>query len=532
MPAPVIIPFLHWIWKGGGVLCLAAASVLALRRGALPRMEQWLARAERGRWARLGPALALGGALPATFLLFKLAQFQAFHLMEDSAILGNLAWNFAHGHGPVSSILGEQNYFGVHFAFTFLLVAPLLLLWDSIHILIAAQALAVASSALAVWLICRGRDLPRVLRVAVLLMFMANPLFHGLAISVLDHSVFAAPLLLWSACCWLARRKVAAVGLAILALTAREQVPLVFLGLGAMLAVQGPDSGRRRAGAVLALASVGVFLAETEVISRYRPVDGSGMDFWRLFGHLGGSSREILAAVFVRPWAVAQALVYPWEKIATAGRVLFGFAFLPLLAGPVFLPGLAAWLPHQLAASGTVYHLLEGGHYGSYVLAPFLLAAVCGAERVWRASGERGREVLAAWIFAVAGGMFLSRGFLLPEGAFPRHWRDTVALAERHIPRDAKLWCDEYLAPRFALRRRLRILPRSDQARFRSALFAPDRVLLSGHWIARSDPAFLDRLFTFFRSAGYVRIFEREDLVVLAPREAGGAPLPLRPVRF
>lgn len=519
-------------WLAAGAASLAAAACLLLGGTRSGRLAAVLEALERPLGPPSPASLALGAVLPAACALFKVAQFREFHLMPDSAVQANVAWNLAHGNGLLSSIHADTSYLGVHFAFTLQLLAPLLLVWESIHVLILAQALAVGSCGLAAWLIARRAGLPAAARWAVAALLVGNSLFHGLVVSVLDSSVFTAPLLLWCVYAWQSGRRAAALSLAALALTAREQVPFAFLGLGLALALGG--SGERRGlGFSVAAGSLLLFLAEMAVVRASRPGDIRIFDYWELYRHLGGDPEGLVRSAATRPWEYLIALVHPPEKLGTVARVLGSFAFLPVFAGPGLLPAAAMWLPQQLAHATSLYHKIEGGQYGSYILAPLTVAAVLGLQRLWRRADGRRRELLCAWTFGLAaGGFFRSASFAPPPRAFPGGWKDGVPAAERLIPKDAKLWCDEYLTPNFAMRRHLRVLPHgAGDPAFLTRLFAPDRVLLSTHWFRRADPLLLKRVFGFLSAEGYEQILVHGDLVLLAPSRAA-RPLPLRLVEL
>ncbi|MBI3552970.1 MAG: DUF2079 domain-containing protein [Elusimicrobia bacterium] len=503
---------LEWLWVLLGLLCLLTAALLAGRALRLETLEKFLSRLESAPRVCPAPVLVFGLAIPAIIVIYKWALFRAFQLLWDSGNMANVVWNAAHGYGLTGSMIGEKSYLAIHFAFTFALLAPLVRLWPSIFILIAAQGAAVGSAALGAYLLGRRLGRGPLLGWLSALLTLSSPLFHGSAISFLDNSIFAFPLFIWSAYFWETGRKGPALLLGLLLLTTSEQIPFLLFGVG-LLALSKPR-GRLPAFGLMAGAAL-LFIAEMAVI---RNACGDWKEvgrYWGMFGALGGSPPEILRTALQRPWALLVELVDPPAKIWTVVRTLGSAGFLPLASGWSLAPALAAWLPQQLAGSAFDYHSLHG-HYGAIVAGPLLWSAIKGLCRLHLE--RRGLRALpAALALAAAAAGFLTAGAFLPyDRSMPRAWASAVPHAAAYIPADAKLWCDEYLAAHFAMRRHLRALPRGPNPFFETALFDPDRVLLSAYWLRIAEPGQRKRVLDYLEERRFVRVFQEADLVVLA----------------
>ena len=504
---------MEWLWLLSGILCLIAAGLAATGRLDPDRVELHMQRT-LGRWPSAA-ILAAAMFFPAALSLYKLAQFHAFHIMMDSAVMGNVMWNAAHGHGLVSSIYAGKSYLAVHFAFTLALLAPLTWIWNSMGLLAVAHGLAVGSCVPAAFLL--GRLLGRSAWCGVLaaLLCVSSPFFQNTAISLIDNVNFAAPIFLWGAWAWAAGRRKSAALLALLLLTTREQAPILLAGVGAYGLAQARDKRGRGGSIALILTCVLLWFFEMRVIESAKAGQEQFFNFWSLYSPLGASPKEILRNLFLKPWIFAYAMVWPPEKFLTIGRV-FGWAgLLPLFSGWAILPLLSAWIPHQLADPASHFHQLRE-HYAALILGPLLWSSICAlASMNLAAAGWRRGSTI--WVLIVSGVSLTVHGdFRPPEGVLPSSWRENVPIAARYVPSDAKLWCDEYLSPHFAMRQYIKVLPQVSQADFETALFLPDRILLSRHWIARSEAGHLRRFFGFLRRHKFVRLFEQGELVVLA----------------
>jgi len=500
---------MDWTWALGGAACLALASLCALG-------ENSFASLEKKSTGTLLRSRAWGLGFPGLIALFKLAQFHSYQSMWDSGVTVNLAWNALHGYGVWSSVIADRSYFSVHFAFLAALLSPVLLLWKSGAALAAVQGFAVGSSILAFHLLV-GRETKDPLTPWIAsLLALSHPLYQAVVGAVLDSSVYALPLFLWSAYFWESGRKDAATVFGLLLITTREQVPFILVGAGlyAFSRARGRD---RWLPTGLIAASILLWAAETAVIHLAQAGWARGVDYWNTYRDLGGSREAVLGALLREPWRFALALFLPPAKLWTPLRVLFHAAFLPLAAGTALLPALLAWLPHQLAPADSAYHALNA-HASVFVLGPLLWAAAKGVGRVSAKIAERHRRFFLAALLGVSacGLLGSGRSFYYP-GLIPSSWRTAAPKAFARIPEAASVWCDEFFLPQLGLRRYVKTFPqRLPDSFFEPGLFLPDRVLLSLYWAQRADRASRDRILRFLKQRGFVLLFSEQDLLVLA----------------
>ncbi len=492
---------LEWIWLGAGLASLAAAAFAASGRRFLPERRA-------AAWA------VWGAGVPCLFAWFKLAQFRAHESMLDSAVMVNLAWNVAHGHGLTSSLLGGVSYWSVHFAFAYALLSPVLLLWPSPTPFFIVHGLALGSVPFCAYLLARrGRTELGWLAAALV---VGHPFVCGILGTVLDNSSFALPLFLWAAYCWETGRRRTAVVLALLMLSTRETIPFLFAGVGAYAWTIAVDrAGRRRAAALIA-ASAAVWLLEMRVIESAKAASGVVFDYWALYPSLGGARDAVVRNLWRRPWIVPAALVWPPLKIWYVLKVFLSLALLPLFSGAAAIPLLAIWLPQQLGDVSSNYHLLVG-HQASYVAGPAFWAAIVGLRRLDARLDAGGRRRLAALVLAAAAwGFFTTAQFRLPPGSLPSSWEAAGPRAVAAVPPGDAVWCDYFFATHLSARRFIKVLPLGDDPSFEAGRFEPDTVLLSRHWLARAAPAVSSRVLGTIKSRGLVPVFDEGDLIVLS----------------
>lgn len=298
--------------------------------------------------------------------------------------LGNMVqvvWATAHGHFLQTSDLGgaEMSRLGAHFDPFLALLVPLWWAWSSPIILLAAQAISVASGALPVyWLGRKHLDNNHLAFVFAIAYLLYSPTQFNTFTPAGIHAVsFAIPLLLY-AIWFLDNDRLILFGtFAVLAATTKEEIALAVGGLGIWYAIR---RNRRRIG----LAIFGVGLGWTlinllVVIPHYTP--SGQLPFAGRYADVGSTPGGMLRVAATDPGAFVHS-VATWHKL--------GFLVL------IFLPLLGLWLLEPLMLLGAVpdlaINLLSAKPEQTTVfyqytagIVPFVLAAsVLGAARLRR----------------------------------------------------------------------------------------------------------------------------------------------------
>lgn len=454
-----------------------------------------------------------GAAFPLWIVILKMAQYQNFQMTSDSAHVVHYAWNTIHGYGYFSSMYGMPTLAG-HFSLTAAMLSPFLLLWNNLNTFIILHGIALGSIALGVYLISKRRTDSRLLPWLLAILAVSHPRFQDLMSTILEDSVFAAPLFIWAAYFLETAHPVLAAACLGLLLTGKEEATAVLCGVGLYFMFR--KDKKTALGGILVAASVLLSFFEIAVIMRHRnalPPDRvtPGIDF--IFPALGRSAAEVVSNITHKPWVFPAALVYPPANFLPAVHNLLYAGLFPLLSGAAILPVYCAWIPHQLASEQFNYHRLLS-YYGAFLLGPLLFATVVGATRAWKRLGPTKHGLLASYILLIASIGFMSGGAYHSK-LMPSSWRTSVPKIIPLIPPESKLWCEGYLTPHFALRRYIKYLPNSlPNDIFERDLFMPDQVLLSAYWMRVSDPSSVERIMEFIRRERFEIVFQEKDLML------------------
>jgi uncharacterized membrane protein len=384
-------------------------------------------------WAAV---IGLAAAFAAAFAVLGVRRHDGFFTARYD--LGNMTqavWSVAHGGLlRVTDPSGIQmSRLGAHVDPILAAFAPLWRLWPDPRMLIVAQALAVASAAIPAFLIARRWLVHDGLAVAFAAATLLLPALQWATLFDFHPVALAMPLLLW--CVWAAdtRHDVTLGVVAALAALTKEQVALSLVVLGIWMAV---SLGRRRAGAILAGASLAwTVIAFEIIIPHFNRGSGSALVAAR-YGDLGSNAGGVLRTLLTHPWDAAATL-------ATADRAAFvGALVLPMLALCLRAPLLSACgLPDlllNLLSSRPEQHHIEY-HYGA-VIVPFVVA---GSIRGLAALRRTGRP---AWIARIVASPALVACALLAAGILGG-WLLGPLPFWRHVPGGSQVRVEQYTVP-------------------------------------------------------------------------------------
>lgn len=432
----------------------------------------------------LGAAVA---AYAAGFGALSILRHRAFETGRFD--LGNMVqavWATAHGHPlQVTDLHGDQfTRLGAHVDPILVLFAPLWWLWPSPDMLLAVQALAVALGAVPVFLLARKHLGSERAGVGFALVYLLLPATQWLTLNEFHPVAFACPLLL-AAFWFLDEDRLAAfAGTALLAATAKEEIPLVVAGFGLWYAVA---HRRRLVGAATAVAGLAwTALAVTVVIPHFN--DGASSSFYSRYDEVGGSPGGILRRALHDPGSLLSTVFdhsgshYLLQLLAP----LAGLFVLAPLAAVAALPELALNLLSATGPQRSIHF-----HYTAGEIPPLVVASVLGAGRIARRRpGSAVPIATLAVIVALAANYRLGAIPLwsaLPGGedyqahaaSVTRHDR-IAARALRMIPGDAAVAATNTLGGHLSERRRILSFPFLEDA----------------DWIAADEtqPGYADRL--------------------------------------
>lgn len=236
----------------------------------------------------------------------------------DVTIYNQVLWNTAHGNLFAFSV-HPHSYLGDHMEIFLLVLAPFYALLQHPLTLLILQNLALVSAVWPAFLLFR-RSVPPPLAVFLSLGFLLTPFLWNTALYEFHALAFALPLLLWLLVAYESRRYRWYLFLCLLALTIREDVALIIVGIGIVAAIE-----KRQLRWVLPPLILGLlwFIAATKISGL---LNGYGSyKFLAYYGHLGGSFEEILRNVFTNPAPLLQSL------FSTRSLLFLIGLFLPVL---------------------------------------------------------------------------------------------------------------------------------------------------------------------------------------------------------
>ena len=405
------------------------------------------------------------------------AGFSALSIQRDRAFetgrfdLGNMVqavWATAHGHPlRVTDLQGEQvSRLGAHVDPILVLFAPLWWIWPSAHMLLTAQAIAIALGALPVFWLARKHLGSEREAACFAIAYLLLPAVEWLTLNEFHPVALACPLLLYTFWFLDEERLVWFAVFAVLAAATKEEIALAVAGFGFWYALA---KGRRAAGAaIFALGLAWTAVAIGVVIPHF---NHGASSFYARYGEVGGSPRGLLQT----------ALHHPGRLVSKAfsGRGLDYVAQLGLplallfLAAPLVLvaavPDLALNLLSSTRTQTSIHH-----HYTAGIVPALVVASVLGAARIRRPMPVAAVALLAAAL----GNVFLGALSQFGSTHVTRHDR-IAARALRLIPGAAVVTATNSLGAHLSARRRFLSFP----------------IRADATWIAvdRTKPGYLDR---------------------------------------
>ena len=373
---------------------------------------------------------------------------RAFVTGFDTALYDQLLWLLANGSEPFSTIVSRP-MLGDHFQPGLALLTPLYWAGAGVPVLLVAQSVGLASAGPALYALARASGTRPALAAVPALLWLASPPLARLNLGEFRPTAFVSVLVVLSVLGAVQGRLWLLGTTAVVALSLKEDVALVYLVLGALLAVQG----KRRVGGVLAAVSAAWFVVGWLVV---RSGSGSLEAFGlRFAGDRGDSVPEAFVWMFQHPLATAgdivrESLVYLVLLVVATG----GLALLAPLWMLLALPTAA----HNALSAYEPQHLLSF-HYHQFTMTGLFIAAALGVRRLESAGrGLRrgaGAGIALAAVTAVAAGGWAhahwTEGIRLP--------REATVTALSVIPPDVPIAASTHLLPHLSQRVEAYTLP-------------------------------------------------------------------------
>jgi uncharacterized membrane protein len=347
------------------------------------------------RWLT-DPRLWLGvmvGTYLIYFLSLTLTSHAAFRTSAlDLGIYDQVVWNTAHGRVLEYSAEPKHgaSFLATHLQPILVLLAPLYWLWSDVRGLIVLQTLAIAASALPVYLLAAWQLGSPWAALVLVFSYLMYPALQAVNAFVFHPESFE-PLLLLSAVVlfevtrnrlkirWPTGRaaSVLLVVVLILSLAVKEDVALILIAAGAYLFIFRKE---RRFGILLmAGAALWFGLGVFAVMPLFRA--GKLSPFFSRYSHLGATPLEIGRTLLTRPGMVAGTLWTPANGTMLLS-LLLPLAMLPLLGLGVMLIAAPVLLAYGLS-NDPLMQRMEQFQYAAPII-PIMTAAAIYGLGSWR----------------------------------------------------------------------------------------------------------------------------------------------------
>jgi uncharacterized membrane protein len=374
---------------------------------------------------------------------------ETFHDGFDSAIYDQRLWLLSRFQDPFSTVVSRP-FLADHFEPGLVLLTPLYWLGLDLTGVYVAQSIGLALTAPALFALARACGASPALAALPALMWLVSPAVAATNLFDFRPATFAPVLLVLSVLAALQNRHVLLALTAVLALSLKEDVALVYLVLGLLLVYHG----KRRVGAILATASAAVFVVGVALIRTLgEQYEWQGR---RFAGDRGDSFGEAVGWMLRHPLetigdvATESGLDLLVLLLSTGGLALLGPLWMLLSAPVVAMNALSAYDPQ--------HDLLN--HYHLMVLAGLFVAAAIGV----RSLDSFGRQARMAFVasactivvlIAVVGGAVTHE----LSGRLSEDERAAIEQALELIPPDAPVAAAPNLLPHLSHRVEVYSLP-------------------------------------------------------------------------
>ena len=333
-------------------------------------------------------------ALLAAAIAAYAAGFAALSVLRHEAYvtgrfdLGNMVqavWSTAHGRPlQMTDLHGDQiSRLAAHVDPILVVFAPLWWIWPSPHMLLVAQACAVALGAIPVFLLARKHLASSRAALGFGLAYLLYPATGWLTLNEFHPVALATPLLLFAFWYLDEDRLLPFSACALAAALCKEEIALVVAGFGIWYALA---RGRWVVGAAIAVVGAAwAAVAIAIVIPHYNA--GAESDFYGRYSEVGGSAGGIVKTAFTHPLRIAEA-AFSARDLHYLLDLVAPLAALCLLA-PLMLVAALPELAINLLSSATTQTSIHF-HYTAGLIPPLVIGAIFGAKR------------LSRWAFPVA----------------------------------------------------------------------------------------------------------------------------------
>ena len=288
----------------------------------------------------------------------------------DVGLYDQGVWLLSRFDAPFVTLMG-RNLFGDHASLILIFVAPLYWIWPGTETLLALQSVVVAAGALPIYFFARRHLNSAAIGCAFAVVWLVNPAVNGTIFENYHPDSFLGLFVPVAIVAALTKRWRWYWVAVILSLLVKEDVVLVIVPLGAMVAMRGETRrGILTIGVAISAALLGMFVLMKNLIGV--PTRNG----WRIpFGGFTGFIKES----FTNPTNVIEylssegRLMYWWKMFAP-------FALLSLLAPEVAMISVLVLVGNTVSNFWYQFHIEY--HYSLVAVPALLIAVIVGLGRV------------------------------------------------------------------------------------------------------------------------------------------------------
>ncbi|MBI4089838.1 MAG: DUF2079 domain-containing protein [Candidatus Kerfeldbacteria bacterium] len=290
----------------------------------------------------------------------------------DLAIYRQVAEYSINGH-LFSFTIHPHSYLGDHLELFFIALLPFYAVAPSALTLIFLQALALAIAVLPLAKIC-ARFVDKPWHLLLVVAYLANPAIQNMALFEFHLLPFAIPLVSFALLAWFEQRFTRFLIFSLLAMTVREDVALVIIGLGVLSILE-----RRswRWSIVPIIIGGAWFITALKLIAHFSGY--AEYKFLAYYRWLGDSLPTMIQTALTKPWLVLQRLLAP-GNLAFFFAVLLPLAYLPLARAVWLIPVAPIFLQLMLVQSPG--EILISIHYPALLIPFFIVATAAALQRL------------------------------------------------------------------------------------------------------------------------------------------------------
>lgn len=355
------------------------------------------------RSGRSDHRIVLGMMAVSAVLLLVCSSVRHYLLRSGAFDLGffdQAVFLISRGQTPISS-LHNFHVLADHASIILYPLSLLYLIWADPHMLLAAQAVALAAGAWPVWRLSLHAGLQRTQALGMAAAYLMFPLVLTSNLFDFHPDVFIVPALLMAVLAAREDRRISFCLWVALALSCKEIISLTVAAMGVWLLL---FERRRFYGVFAIVAGAAWFVISVKLIIPYFGDGRQPSGIWN-YTHLGESVGQIVANFFVKP----QLFLSQLASLATAKYLIITLVplawaihyrtFWPLLAA---VPALMLNLLSSNAAQRSPFYQY------SLPIVPFVFISAIAALAAGHAWLRRGRSILAWSIILLAAG-FVAR---------------------------------------------------------------------------------------------------------------------------